>query len=93
MGEAAVNGRIQSEHMVIEGTISLQKEGLRWGAGVTALIVCLGFVLILLGKDGVGFASIVLAVASLLGAFLYGKISDAKVSKGSTESEDGSDEG
>ena len=69
--------RIQIESSVVEENCRSQRRGLHYGFTISLLVILGGFFLIYEGKDISGAAVVITAVASLVGVFIYGKITQS----------------
>ena len=61
------------ESAVVQENCKSQRRGLTFGFVITMTVVLGGFFLIYKGKSASGLISVVLALASLVGIFIYGK--------------------
>jgi len=78
MAERQSEHRQQLERMVVEGNCQAQSRG-QWFAFILAFVVIVGGVYLLTkGKSIQGFAAIITAVASLIGALIYGRTEQRK---------------
>lgn len=73
MAENQQSHRIQMESAVVQENCKSQRRGLTFGFVITMTVVLGGFFLIYKGKSASGLISVVLALASLVGIFIYGK--------------------
>lgn len=73
MAEQQSKHRQHLEKTVIESNAFVQKVGPFLGFIVAMSVVGGGFYLVSKGRDGYGIAAILLALASLVGVFIYGK--------------------
>ncbi|MBV8774176.1 MAG: DUF2335 domain-containing protein [Deltaproteobacteria bacterium] len=78
MAERQSAHRQELERLVVRSNCSAQNRG-QWFAFVLALVViCGGIFLLAQGKSIEGFAAIILAVGSLIGALIYGRSEQRK---------------
>jgi uncharacterized membrane protein len=73
MAENQQSHRIQIESAVVQENCKSQRRGLIFGFVITMTVVLGGFFLIYKGKSATGLISVVLALVSLVGIFIYGK--------------------
>lgn len=73
----SLHGQNMENKAISEG-LKASKRGQFSGFVVAILVICLGFWLFMAGKDGYGFAVIVTEVASLVGLFIYNRVSEKK---------------
>jgi uncharacterized membrane protein len=78
MAESQSQHRQYIERTVVEGNIHVQKLGPWLGFIIAMTVIVGGFWLIYLGKDILGAAAVIGSLASLVGAFVWGKVRQDK---------------
>jgi uncharacterized membrane protein len=78
MAENQQSHRMHLESSVIEENCKSQRRGLNFGFVIAMTVILGGFFLIFKGKDITGIISVVLALVSLVGLFIYGKEKQSK---------------
>ena len=73
MAERQSAHRQALEAKVVSSNCSNERLGMLLGFGVVVLVVAAGTYALFIGKDIAGMASIVMALGSLVGVFVYGK--------------------
>jgi len=78
MAETQHDHRIEIEKSVVDSNIAAQKLGTILGFIVAMTAILGGVFLVYIGKEITGLASIVTALAGLVGVFVYGKLEQKK---------------
>jgi uncharacterized membrane protein len=73
MTEKQQEHRMKIESSVVEEQCRSQRRGLHYAFVIALLVIGGGFFLIYKGKDTSGVAVVIMALASLVGVFVYGK--------------------
>jgi len=78
MAENQSEHRQKLESSVILGNVNKERIAQHYAAGISAIAIVGGIVLIGLGKDVMGLSAILATLASLAGVFIYGRAQQKK---------------
>lgn len=77
MAEKQAQHRHKMEDKMLDASIAAERAGQIFGFAIFGLAIVAGFILIMLGKDVAGLVSLVIAIGSIIGLFVYTR-ADAK---------------
>lgn len=78
MAEKQSQHRQKLETKMLEANIKSEHAGQIFGFVIFGLAILAGFVLLILGKDVVGLASLIVSAGSIVGLFVYKRIDEKK---------------
>lgn len=73
MAERQSSHRQKLEEKMLDANVKAEQVGQVFGFSVFGLTIIAGFVLIILDKDGAGLTSLIIAIGSIIGLFVYNR--------------------